>query len=188
MNIKRISAVILLSLLAPTTLLAQEANNSKPTESLLIERVIIRGNRRIPESMIKSCIAIRKGDSYSPERLDDAVRSLFASGHFEDVRVYAEDGLHGGRIVTFEVSERPLILEIVYEGIDQATQAEAREEWRKQKIDLSQDSEYDAVKVKRAAAIIQDLLVRRGNQRAKVNPMVEQQTATAVSIVFKVEE
>src|SRR5229473_3075827 len=101
MNMKRICAVISVSLLAATNLLAQEANGSKPTESLLIE--------------------------------------------------------------------------IVYEGIDQATQAEVREEWRKQKIDLSQGSEYDAVKVKRAAAIIKDLLVRRGNQRAKVSPMVEQQ-------------
>ena len=86
------------------------------------------------------------------------------------------------------MTERPLIQDIAYEGIDQATQEEVSEEWRKQKIDLSIGSEYDPLKVKRAAAALKDLMVKRGNQRAKVNPMVEQQTATAVMIVFKVEE
>ena len=185
---KRICTVVLLSLVATTTLAAQEANTGERTESQLIERVIISGNRRIPASTIKSWIGTRKGDSYSPEQLDRDVRALHDTGHFQDVKVYVEDGLRRGKIVTYEVAERPLILEIVYEGLDQATEAEVLEEWRKQKIELTKGSEYDPVKVKRAAAIIQGLLVRRGNQRAKVNPMVEQQTADRVSVVFKVEE
>jgi outer membrane protein assembly factor BamA len=185
---KRICIVVLLSLPAATTLSAQEANRGERTESQLIERVIIRGNRRIPASTIKSWIVTRKGDSYSPEQLDRDVRALHDTGHFADVKVYVEDGLRRGKIITFEVMERPIILEIVYEGIDQATEAEVLEEWRKQKVELSNWSEYDPVKVRRAAAVIQDLLVRQGNQRAKVNPMVEQQTAGRVSVVFKVEE
>ena len=113
------------------------------------------------------------------------MRDLYDTQHFFDVKVYVEDGLHRGKIVTFEVVERPLIQEIAYEGIDPATEAEAREEWRKQKIDLYAGSEYDPVKVKRAAAAIQDLMVKRGHQRAKVNPFVVQQTATDVLIVFR---
>lgn len=109
-------------------------------------------------------------------------------GHFEDVKVYVEEGLGRDKIVTFEVGERPLIQEIVFEGIDQDTQTEAREKWGSPEIDLSQGSEYDAVKVKRAAAVIHELLVKRGDQRAKVTPMVIRQTATTVSIVFKLEE
>ncbi|MEK6407919.1 MAG: POTRA domain-containing protein [Acidobacteriota bacterium] len=185
---KKISTVVFLGLLTATTLSAQEANSREPPESQLIERVIIRGNRRIPASTIKSWIATRKGDSYGADQLDRALRALFVTGHFFDVKVYAEDGLRRGKIVTFEVLERPLIQEIAYEGIDLPTQAEVREEWRKQKIDLSQGSEYDPVKVRRAAAVIKDLLVKRGNQRARVSPLVEQSTATTVSIVFKIEE
>jgi outer membrane protein insertion porin family len=138
--------------------------------------------------MIKSWIGARRGDSYSPEQLDRDVRALHDTGHFDDVKVYVEDGLRRGKIITFEVSERPLILEINCEGIDEATQAEVFEEWRKQKIELSKGSEYDPVKVRRAAAAIQELLVRRGNKRAKVNPMVERQTPTGVLVLFKVEE
>jgi outer membrane protein insertion porin family len=185
---KRIWPVVLLSLLSTTTLFAQEADRRERTEAQLIERVIIRGNRRIPAATIKSWIGSRKGDSYSPEQLDRDVRVLHDTGHFDDVKVYVEDGLRRGKIVTYEVAERPLILEIAYEGIDQAAESEVLEELRKQKVELSKGSEYDPVKVRRAAAVIQDLLVRRGTQRAKVLPMVEQQTPTSVSVVFKVEE
>jgi outer membrane protein insertion porin family len=185
---KRILTVVLLSLLAATTLSAQEANGGERTESQLIERVFIRGNRRIPAETIKSWIGAREDDSYSPEQLDRDVRVLHDTGHFADVKVYVEDGVRRGKIVTFEVAERPLILEIAYEGIDQATETEALEEWREQKVELSKGAEYDPVKVRRAAAVIQGLLAKRGNQRAKVHPMVEQQTPTGVSVVFKVEE
>jgi outer membrane protein assembly factor BamA len=185
---KTICTIVLLSLLATTTLSAQETNRGEPTESQLIERVIIRGNRRFPASTIKSWIVTRKGNSYRPEQLDRDVRVLHDTGHFGDVKVYVEDGLRQGKIVTYELAERPLILEIAYEGIDQTTEAEVLEELRKQKVELSKGSEYDPVKIRRAAAVIQDLLVRRGTQGAKVNPLVEQQTSTGVSLVFKVEE
>lgn len=187
-NMTRIYTVVLLSLLAATALSAQEANRGERTESQLIERVIIRGNRRMPASTIKSWIGAHQGDSYSPEQLDRDVKALDDTGHFDDVKVYVEDGLRRGKIVTFEVTERPLILGVAYEGIDRVTEAEVLEEWRKQNIELSKGSEYNPVKVRRAAVVIQGLLVRRGNQQAKVNPMVERQTPTGVSIVFKVEE
>src|SRR5258705_3051066 len=161
----RIYTVVLLSLLANATLFAQEANRGKRTESQLIERVIIRGNRRMPASTIKSWIGARQGDSYSPEQLDHDVRALHDTGHFDDIKVYVEDGLRRGKVVFFEVTERPLILEIAFEGMDQATEAEVLEEWRKQNVELSKGSEFDPVNVRRAAAVIQDLLVRRGHQR-----------------------
>lgn len=187
-NMKRICIVALLSLVTATTLYAHQANSGGGTESQHIKRVIIRANRRIPASTIKSWIGARKGDSYSPEQIDRDVRALHATGHFEDIKVYVEEGLGRDKIVTFEVQERPLIQEVAFEGVDQDTQIEVREKWRDQEIDLSRDSEYDAVKVKRAAAVIHDLLVRRGDQRTKVNPMVNRETATTVSIVFQLEE
>ncbi len=200
---KKVHPVVFLSLLAATTLFLhhaplrvlaslretfQDATKGERTDSQLIERVLIRGNRRIPASTIRSWINARKGDPYSPELLDHDVRSLYNTGHFDDVRVYVEGGLRGGKIITFEVTERPLILEIVCEGIDQATEAMVLEEWSKQKVELSKGSEYDPVIVRRAAAIIRDILVRQRNQQAKVNPMVGRRTATVVSVVFKVEQ
>src|SRR5260370_16222999 len=98
------------ALLHPTALASR-------TQNVIVEQVLIRGNRRIPESTIKIWIGTREGDPYSPAQIERDIRALYAQGHFEDVKIYAEEGTRGGKIITFEVSERPLLLEIKYEGL-----------------------------------------------------------------------
>jgi outer membrane protein assembly factor BamA len=102
--------------------------------------------------------------------------------------VYVEDGIHDGKIITFEVMERPLIYAVAFEGIDSTQQAEVADEWRKQGIEMSQGSEYDQVRVRRAAMIIQELLNSQQSDNLKVMAYVEQQTATEVSVTFKLEK
>src|SRR4029079_11129045 len=92
-------------------------------QNVLVEQVLIRQNRRIPESTIKIWIGTREGDPYNPVQLDRDVRALYAQGHFEDVKVFAEDGTRAGKIVTFEVKERPLLLDIKYEGLKSVQQS-----------------------------------------------------------------
>ena len=184
---KRLCIAVLLTLTATATISAQDTRDKQTTGSQFIERVNIRGNRRIPESEVKTWISTHKRRVYKPERLDRDVRALYDTGHFENVKVFVEQGLRGGKIVTFEVMHRPLILGIDYEGIDPSQQAEITEEWRSQKLELSKGSEYYPVRVRRAAKIIQDLLTNKENMSVRINPYVEQQTATEVLVVFKVE-
>ncbi|MEK6299497.1 MAG: outer membrane protein assembly factor BamA [Acidobacteriota bacterium] len=157
-------------------------------QTVLVEQVIIRGNRRIPESTVKIWIGTREGDPYNPVQLDRDVRALYAQGHFEDVKIFAEEGTRGGKIITFEVKERPLLLDIKYEGLKSVQQSTVLEEFRKRSVGLSKESQYDAVKAKRAAAVIKELLANEGRPEAKVEPVIEQISATAVGLTFKIEE
>jgi outer membrane protein insertion porin family len=157
-------------------------------QNVTVEQVLIRGNRRIPESTVKIWIGTREGDPYNPVQLDRDVRALYAQGHFEDVKVYAEEGTRGGKIITFEVSERPLLLDIKYEGLKSVQQSTVLEEFRKRSVGLSKESQYDAVKAKRAAAVIKELLANEGRPEAKVDPVVERISATAVALTFKIDE
>src|ERR1041385_1833362 len=158
------------------------------TQNVTVEQVLIRGNRRIPESTIKIWIGTREGDPYNPVQLDRDVRALYAQGHFDDVKVYAEEGTRGGKIITFEVSERPLLLDIKYEGLKSVQQSTILEEFRKRSVGLSKESQYDAVKVRRAAAVIKELLANEGRPEAKVEPQIEAISATAVALTFRIEE
>jgi outer membrane protein assembly factor BamA len=115
------------------------------------------------------------------------LRAPFDTGHFTDVKVYVEEGLHGGKIITFEVMDRLLILDVSFEGLDSSQQAQAEEEWHKQGIELSKGSEYDPVRIRRAAKIVQEILNQQQSSNLLAMPYVEQQTATEVSITFKVE-
>jgi outer membrane protein insertion porin family len=157
-------------------------------QNVTVEQVLIRGNRRIPESTIRIWIGTREGDPYSPAQIERDIRALYAQGHFEDVKIYAEEGTRGGKIITFEVRERPLLLEIKYEGLKSIQQSTVLEEFRKRSVGLSKESQYDAVKAKRAAAVIKELLANEGHPEATVTPVVEDISKTAVSLTFKVDE
>ena len=157
-------------------------------QNVTVEQVLIRGNRRIPESTVKIWIGTREGDPYNPGQLDRDVRALYAQGHFEDVKVYSEEGTRGGKIITFEVSERPLLLDIKYDGLKSVQQSTVLEEFRKRSVGLSKESQYDAVKAKRAAAVIKELLANEGRPEAKVEPVVERISATAVALTFNIDE
>ena len=157
-------------------------------QNVNVEQVLIRGNRRIPESTIKIWIGTREGDPYSPVQLDRDVRALYAQGHFEDVKVYAEEGTRGGKIITFEVKERPLLLDIKYEGLKSITTSTVLEEFRKRSVGLSKESQYDAVKAKRAASVIKELLSNEGHPEATVDPIREDISQTAVALTFRINE
>ena len=153
-----------------------------------MEQVLIRGQRRIPESTIRIWLSTREGDRYSPAQIDRDIRALLAQGHFDDAKAFAEDGTRGGKIVTFVVKEHPLVLDIRYEGLKSLQQSKILEEFRKRQIGLSKESQYDPVKARRAAAVIKQMLADEGRPEAKVTPITEDISQTAVALTFKVEE
>jgi len=184
---KVLCTAVLLILATELTSRAQDTSDRKTAGSQIVERIDIRGNRRITESEIKACLSTRKRSVYQPEKLDRDVRALYATGHFEDVKVYVEAGLRGGKIVTFELADRPLIFDIEYEGIDSSQQEEAQQEWTRQKVDVSKGAEYNPATIKLAGKILQELITKKKNQKVRVNPIIERLTATDVLVHFRVE-
>ncbi len=161
---------------------------SATAQDVLVEQVTIRGNRRIPEATAKIWIGTREGDTFNPAQVDRDIRALIAQGHFEDVKAFAEDGARGGKIITFEVKEWPLLLDIKYDGLKSIQQSTVLEEFRKRQVGLSKESQYDPVKVKRAAAVLKEMLANEGRPDAKVDPIIEEISQTAVGLTFKIEE
>lgn len=158
------------------------------SQEVIVEQVLIRRNRRIPESTIRIWISTREGDAYNPAQLDRDVRTIYAQGYFDDVKVFAEDGTRGGKVITFELTERPLLLEIKYVGLKSVQQSTVLEKFRERQVGLSKESQYDPVKAKRAAAVIKELLSNEGRPEAKVDVTTENISATAVSLTFKIDE
>src|ERR1044072_5456123 len=191
---KRILLLIIgLILLAGILPVSEKIKNLFPiaqaqTQEVLFEQVNITRNRRIPESTIRIWIGTREGDNYNPAQLDRDVRTIYAQGYFDDVKVFAEDGSRGGKIVTFEVRERPLLLEIKYVGLKSIQQSTLLEEFRKRQVGLSKESQYDPVKAKRAAAVIKELLANEARPEAKVENVTEEISQTAISLTFKIDE
>ena len=89
-------------------LLASSAVFAQTPAETTIERIDIRGNRRIPEETIRFYIQSRPGELYSEERLEFDLRAVYKANFFENIEIQERDG-DAGKIITFIVKEKPLI-------------------------------------------------------------------------------
>jgi outer membrane protein insertion porin family len=183
---KKNCLVLIFIFLLANASLAQTNTTDRQGSSPVIEDVIIRRNQRIPQSVIQSVIKTKKGRPYNVEQLDKDMRALFNTGHFDDVKCFSEGGSQGGKIVTFELVEKPLLSEIVYEGLDLERQAEVIAELSRQKLQPAKGDEYSAVQCIRAAASIRTFLIGKGYQNTVVDCLVESEEQNEVKVYFKI--
>jgi len=85
----------------------------------VVERIEFYGNRRIRSDTLKARIFSREGDPYNEETLRRDFQALWNTQFFEDVKLRVEDSPDraDGKIIIFDVKERPQIRRIRYDGI-----------------------------------------------------------------------
>ena len=154
---------------------------------LSIERIEIKGNRRIPEDTIRFYIQTKPGELYSPTRLASDVRSLYASNFFENVEVQERDG-ESGKVITFTVDEKLLIRSIQYIGNSSLTESEILEAYKENKVGLVPDSQFEYRKVMLAERILKKLLAERGKPQASVRVETETLQPSSIRLRFIIDE
>lgn len=153
----------------------------------VIESIEIHGNRRIPADTIRSRIYTREGDTYDPAAVERDFNSLWNTGYYEDIRFEREETAKGYRLHIY-VKEKPTIRRIEYKGLSSVSQSDVLEAFKKAKVGLSVESQYDPTKVKKAEVVIKQLLAAHGRQFATVRPEITPLPPASVSIVFNVRE
>ena len=101
---------------APTQAVPQARPTLQTAEPDRIEDVIPRGNRRIPSETIKYNLQTKKGDLVNLDIIRSDMRRLYALGYFDNITPYEEDG-KTGKIIIFDVKEKPTIRAIEYKGM-----------------------------------------------------------------------
>ena len=59
-------------------------------QSGTIREIRVEGNRRVEPETVRSYLKINVGDVYDPGKVDQSIKSLFATGLFADVRIDRE--------------------------------------------------------------------------------------------------
>ena len=77
--------------------------------------VKIKGNQRIEEDAIRRILKVKSGDVFNVKNLSDELKSVYAMGYFDDVRIEAET-VPGGKNVIFVVKEKPTVRGILIDG------------------------------------------------------------------------
>lgn len=93
-----------------------ETLNTSPASNKIVTKVRFVGNKRLVEEQLKNMISTREGQPYIAEKVRNDVRMLDSTGRYiGGVRV-EEYVTAEGVILTFQVFERALIDEVVYQG------------------------------------------------------------------------
>lgn len=158
---------------------------SAQTETVTAIRVI--GNRRIPKETVLARLFTHPGDAFDPLEVERDFNSLWNTGYFEDVRIERED-TPKGLVLTVYVREKPTIREINYKGLNSVTQSDVLEAFKKAKVGLSVESQYDPTRVKRAETVVKELLAAHGHEFATIRTEIKSIPPASVSVNFNIKE
>ncbi len=160
----------------------------KQAKQVLIDRIIFRGNRRIPDSRLRAVIFSRPGMTYDINRLERDFHALWNTGYFDDIRLEAATAKDGNKIVIFWLTEKKLIRSIAYKGMTTITDSDVMQAFEKERIGLTIDSQYDPPVVKRAEVVIREMLAAHGRQFATVRARTRDIPPDSVALTFIVNE
>jgi outer membrane protein insertion porin family len=152
-----------------------------------IDEIRVIGNRRIPKETILARLFTHPGDTYDPISIERDFNSLWNTGYFDDLRIDRED-TEKGVILNIFVREKPDIREINYKGLNSVTQSDVLDRFKKEKVPLSVDSQYDPTKIKLAETVLKELLAEHGHQFATIHTVIKTIPPASVSVNFNVKE
>jgi outer membrane protein insertion porin family len=152
-----------------------------------IAQIRVVGNRRIPKETILARMFTHENDAYDPISVERDFNSLWNTGYFEDLRIERED-TEKGVIIDVFVREKPSIREINYKGLNAVSVSDVLDRFKKVKVGLSVESQYDPTKIKLAETTIKQLLAEHGHQFATIKTDVKTIPPASVQVNFNIKE
>ena len=143
-----------------------------------IQAIKVDGNKRIETGTILSYMLVAPGDPFDPERLDRSVKTLYATGLFQDVSLKRQ-----GDTLVVHVTESPIVNSIAFEGNHKLDDSQLRStiQLRQRAVFTPQLAEADRQRIlnKYASA---------ARYAATVEPQIIRLPDNRVDVVFKVNE
>lgn len=151
-------------------------------EGKRISRIVIKGEGRVAADDIRSTIKLREGLPCTDGEVTRDAQALWDLGYFRDVKVQGD--VAGDEIVlTFEVTERPAVGEIAYQGNDALETSDIEG-----KVTLKTGGILSVPEIKTQVDKIRDLYAEKGYFLAKVHYELHDRPNNEVQVVFVIEE
>jgi len=145
------------------------------------------GQRRIPKDSILARMSSHQGDPYDASTVERDFNAIWNTGYFEKLQIEKADTPACVQLVVY-VTEKPHIATIEYQGLNAVTLSDVEERFKKAKVGLVPESQFDETRVMRAVTVLKDLLSEHGHQFAIVTPVYKTIPPSSVGITFKIKE
>jgi outer membrane protein insertion porin family len=157
------------------------ASGAAALDPFVVRDIRVEGIQRTEAGTVFSYLPVKVGDTLTDDKAAQAIKSLFGTGFFKDVRLEAE-----GDVLVVLVEERPAIASLEFNG----TKAFDKDQLRKglREVGLSESRIFDRSIVERAEQELKRQYLSQGYYAAQVTTTVTPLERNRVGITFAVEE
>ncbi len=170
-----------LSLVLGALFAAVVAQPARAFEPFVVKDIRVEGVQRTEAGTVFSYLPVKVGDRLDDAKAAQAVKALFATGFFRDVRLEAEDG-----VLVVIVQERPTISKVDISG-NKEFETDTLKKALKD-IGLAEARIFDRSALDRAEQEMKRQYITRGKYAAKVTTTVTPQERNRVAINFTIDE
>ncbi|MFO0152732.1 MAG: outer membrane protein assembly factor BamA, partial [Burkholderiales bacterium] len=147
----------------------------------VVRDIRVEGNQRVEVGTVYSYLPLKIGDTYTEERGAAAIRSLFASGFFRDVRLEVE-----GDVLVVLVEERPAIAALNFSGAKEFEADKLKSSLRD--VGIAESRIFDRALLERAEQELKRLYLSRGLYGVEITSTVTPVERNRVAVDFTIDE
>lgn len=165
----------------PSLLIGLYASSALAMEPFVVKDIRVEGIQRTEAGTVFNYLPVKAGESMDDDKAAQAIKALYATGFFKDVRLEAE-----GNVLVVTVQERPAIAQIVFSG-NKSFPSDKMKDGLKQ-IGLSEGMIFDRAMLDKAEQEIKRQYLSQGKYGASVKAVVSPLERNRVAVRFDIEE
>jgi outer membrane protein insertion porin family len=150
-------------------------------EPFTIRDIRVEGIQRIEAGTVFSYLPVKVGETFSEERATQAIRALFATGFFQDVRIEVERD-----VLVVVVEERPAIASVSFSGMKEFEPEAVRKSLRE--ANFQEGRIFDRALLEAAEQEIKRQYLAKGKYGVVVTTTVTPLERNRVGIAFNIDE
>ena len=147
-----------------------------------IASIAISGNKKIESGAIVHKLSLKAGDQYTAASLRQAIKDIFKMGYFENVVAQMTETAEG-RALTFEVTEKPVVGQILINGEDELKEDKIREV-----TTVTANNIISTQEVQKSTEAIKQLYKDEGYYNTSVDSSVTPTRTGKMDITFTIKE
>lgn len=173
MKINRFLAAALLS----SACIFSGANAATTADNFVIEDIQIEGLQRVTLGAALLNIPLREGDSVSKADLSQAIKKLYASGNFDDIKLYRD-----GSTLVFKVTELPTVSSISFSGNEAIPEDQLKESLTSSGIRVGEP--IDRTIIRSVEQGLQEFYYGAGRYSAKITTILTTLPRNRIDVKF----
>lgn len=150
-------------------------------EPFVVSDIRVEGAQRTEAGTVFSYLPVKVGETFTEEKATQAVKSLFATGFFRDVRIDTD-----GTVLVVIIEERPSIAAVEFTGIKEFEADQLKRNLKD--VGLAEARIFDRALLERAEQELKRQYLTRGKYATQVTTTVTPVERNRVRITFTVDE